>query len=221
MNSSASARASSIVVACGRLLNVSAKEHLLDYNKSVGSQGNFGSEPDPDDVAVHDEPDPDDSLNSQNMFDSDPDATSAITVSATKKKLELTVNEPDPDDTDSSGNTSNKLDTQSQKEPDPDESTQERFQQSAETSPAIDNLMQIDHVHGLGSQELRSCLQRAIDILRSEAAPSQATAALQTLFRTISISTSKILILLYINFKLFSFSVGRIMRPSLLVGEMR
>ncbi|XP_074585403.1 uncharacterized protein LOC141841173 [Curcuma longa] len=87
-------------------------------------------------------------------------------------------------------------------EPDPDESTkdmlseaQERFRQSTETSPIADNSMQVDDAYDLDNQDVQrieepaavfcSRFQKAIDILKSEATPSQAATALQTLFKIV------------------------------------
>lgn len=119
MNSFASARASSVAAAYNRLVNVLAKEPLLDDNESVGNQVSFGSEPDPDDMVtslenasilemvedrkasssksytvVHDEPDHDDSLNNENVLEPDPDDAPAISVPV---DIAATKNEHDPD----------------------------------------------------------------------------------------------------------------------------
>lgn len=306
MNSFPSARASSVAAAYNRLVNVLAREPLLDDNKPGGNQVSFGSEPDPDDMAtslenasilemvedtkasssksytvVHDEPDPDDSLNNENVLEPDPDDAPTISVVATESKtvpvdIAAAVNEHDPDNNlsvdaaktilrhDTAGIVSNKLDTQRQRnlepgpdesasrriildvqmeelnltklhgEPDPDEPTkdtlseaQERFQQNTETSPVADNSMQVDGAYGLDNQEVQrieepaavfcSRLQKAIDILKSEATPSQAATALQTLFKIIRYCFFKFFIFFYINFKLLP-PFGLICWSSLLIG---
>ncbi|KAG6496641.1 uncharacterized protein LOC121993186 [Zingiber officinale] len=127
MNSFASVRASSVAAAYNRLVNVSAKEPLLDDNKFVGNQVSFDSEPDPDDMvtsfgnasilemvkntkasssksytAVHDEPDHDDSLNNENVLEPDPDDAPTISVLTNESKtvpvdIAATENEHNPD----------------------------------------------------------------------------------------------------------------------------
>ncbi|WOL19463.1 hypothetical protein Cni_G28261 [Canna indica] len=167
------------------------------------------TEPDPDDShstdvgVTENEPDPDDSLTTKFIMESDLVGTRSIKLD-TNCQREL---EPDPDDSLNNGVT---VDTRKEKlnlgnywgEPDPDDSAKgmvykacERLQQGADCLPASENLMAVGPVSGLDNQELQrieepatlfcSRLQRAIDILRSEVTPLQATSALQTLFKII------------------------------------
>lgn len=169
------------------------------------------SGPDPDDsharglIVSGSEPDPDDTIGGEDIkLAKETDST------GTRSNKVVTSNsrdsEPDPDD--SLNNVL--LDAQMEemrlgkhcREPDLDGFVKdmvlgdyERLQQSAEGPLATENSMAVDHVNDLDNQELQrieepaalfcSRLQRAIDILRSEATPLQATSVLQTLFRII------------------------------------
>ncbi|XP_064998090.1 uncharacterized protein LOC135581728 [Musa acuminata AAA Group] len=169
------------------------------------------SEPDPDDsharrlIVSRSEPDPDDTLGGEDIKlakETDSTGTRSNKVDTSNPR----DSEPDPDD--SLNNVL--LDAQMEemhlgkhcREPDLDGFVKdmvlgdyERLQQSAEGPLATENSMAVDHVNDLDNQELQrieepaalfcSRLQRAIDILRSEATPLQATSVLQTLFRII------------------------------------
>ncbi|URD92266.1 WLM domain [Musa troglodytarum] len=166
------------------------------------------SEPNPDDsharglIVSRSEPDPDDTLGGEDIKlakETDSEGTRSNKVDTSSPR----DYEPDPDD--SLNNVL--LDAQMEEmhhggEPDLDDVVKdmvsgdyERLQQSAEGPLVTENSMAVDHVNDLDNQELQrieepaalfcSRLQRAIDILRSEATPLQATSVLQTLFRII------------------------------------
>ncbi|CAL9110787.1 unnamed protein product [Musa textilis] len=166
------------------------------------------SEPNPDDsharglIVSRSEPDPDDTLGGEDIKlakETDSSGTRSNKVDTSSPR----DYEPDPDD--SLNNVL--LDAQMEEmhhggEPDLDDVVKdmvsgdyERLQQSAEGPLVTENSMAVDHVNDLDNQELQrieepaalfcSRLQRAIDILRSEATPLQATSVLQTLFRII------------------------------------
>ncbi|KAJ8500997.1 hypothetical protein OPV22_011549 [Ensete ventricosum] len=169
------------------------------------------SEPDPDDsharglIVSRREPDPDDTLGSEDIKL----AKETDSAGARSNKVDRSSprdSEPDPDD--SLNNVL--LDAQMEEthlgkhygEPDLDHSVKdmvsgdhERLQQSAEGPPANEKSMAVDHVNDVDNQELQrieepaalfcSRLQRAIDVLQSEATPLQATSVLQTLFKII------------------------------------
>ncbi|URD92265.1 WLM domain [Musa troglodytarum] len=175
------------------------------------------SEPNPDDsharglIVSRSEPDPDDTLGGEDIKlakETDSEGTRSNKVDTSSPR----DYEPDPDD--SLNNVL--LDAQMEEmhhggEPDLDDVVKdmvsgdyERLQQSAEGPLVTENSMAVDHVNDLDNQELQrieepaalfcSRLQRAIDILRSEATPLQATSVLQTLFRIISVSILHVLI---------------------------
>ncbi|RRT67805.1 hypothetical protein BHE74_00024509 [Ensete ventricosum] len=169
------------------------------------------SEPDPDDsharglIVSRREPDPDDTLGSEDIKL----AKETDSAGARSNKVDRSSprdSEPDPDD--SLNNVL--LDAQMEEthlgkhygEPDLDHSVKdmvsgdhERLQQSAEGPPANEKSTTVDHVNDVDNQELQrieepaalfcSRLQRAIDVLQSEATPLQATSVLQTLFKII------------------------------------
>ncbi|RWW06717.1 hypothetical protein GW17_00029931 [Ensete ventricosum] len=169
------------------------------------------SEPDPDDsharglIVSRREPDQDDTLGSEDIKL----AKETDSAGARSNKVDRSSprdSEPDPDD--SLNNVL--LDAQMEEthlgkhygEPDLDHSVKdmvsgdhERLQQSAEGPPANEKSTTVDHVNDVDNQELQrieepaalfcSRLQRAIDVLQSEATPLQATSVLQTLFKII------------------------------------
>lgn len=173
------------------------------------------AEPDPDDTLMvenyvapplessidYEEPDPDDSLHkdTQMMFEPDPDDPE-IQIKCEPSSLHVVeaskIIEPDPD-------YSQRKTTEKLMEPDPDDKSEVSSSSidSAQNGIVKAELDPNDDMDGLQRIEepaaaICSRIQRAIEMLRSEATPVEASAALQTLVKIIRFASCRCSLLL-------------------------
>lgn len=189
-----------------------------DPDDGLDNERMFEPDPDDshaaDSLVPGDEPDPDDSLVGEAMKSFEEPDSDHIRSNKVSKNCQ-NKSEPDPDDPIATGTIKDAKQieyTHAREkfvEPDPDERAKEMVlitgsimdpcaqgMQATETSKAVPDAD--DHMDGLDDQELHRIkdpvaaicarLQRAIEMLRSEVTPKEATSALKTLFKIIRYS---------------------------------
>lgn len=196
-------------------LSDATEEPDPDDDELKGVPEKIIAEPDPDDTLMiesyempslessvdHEEPDPDDSLHkdTQMMFEPDPDDPE-IQIKCEPSSLHVVeaskIIEPDPD-------YSQRKTTEKLMEPDPDDKSEVSSSSidSAQNGIVKAELDPNDDMDGLQRIEepaaaICSRIQRAIEMLRSEATPVEASAALQTLVKIIRFASCRCSLLL-------------------------